>query len=180
MLEAAGRVRDLLAAGKTAEASSLFTDNPLAKLLLKISIRKAATRTPPALAAHLDALAAAGKHQESAEIREGVRAPKASAYDADFDSPQTGRLGHSPGSSTSVADVTAGETAPSGVPAIATDDPKAEAGSFERPELWRPRYRDKADWEEWLTERAAICEYLGGMRRELADRAALKLAGVAP
>ena len=65
------------------------------------------------------------------------------------------------------------------LPALERDDPKAEAGSFEV-EYWRPRYRDRADYDEWFTERAAICEYLGGMRRELADRAALKLAGAPP
>jgi hypothetical protein len=42
---------------------------------------------------------------------------------------------------------------------------------------WRPTYRDKADWLEWWKERAAICEYLGGMSRDDAERAANNLAG---
>ena len=43
--------------------------------------------------------------------------------------------------------------------------------------VWRPAYRDRADWEEWFNERAAICEYLGGMSREEAERTARELAG---
>jgi hypothetical protein len=46
------------------------------------------------------------------------------------------------------------------------------------PELpWRPSYRDRADWLEWWTERAAIFEYEGGMTRDEAERAATNLAG---
>jgi hypothetical protein len=42
---------------------------------------------------------------------------------------------------------------------------------------WRPTYRDRADWEEWWKERAAIFEYLAGMARDEAERAATELAG---
>lgn len=42
---------------------------------------------------------------------------------------------------------------------------------------WRPAYRDRADWLEWWKERAAIYEYLGGMTRDEAERAATELAG---
>ncbi|HET9063752.1 MAG TPA: hypothetical protein VFO62_10725 [Candidatus Binatia bacterium] len=42
------------------------------------------------------------------------------------------------------------------------------------------RARDLADWEEYKIERAAICEYLGGLSREAADRAALIMAGPPP
>lgn len=63
---------------------------------------------------------------------------------------------------------------------IERDDPKAEVGSFERTMPWRPKYRDKADWEEWRHERAAIFEYLGGHDRKAAEFAANKLAGPPP
>lgn len=45
---------------------------------------------------------------------------------------------------------------------------------------WRPAYRDRADWLEWWKERAAVFEYLGGMTREEAERAATELAGPQP
>ncbi|MBA2718952.1 MAG: hypothetical protein H0U52_06895 [Chloroflexi bacterium] len=40
--------------------------------------------------------------------------------------------------------------------------------------------RDRADWDEFRRERAAIFEYLGGHPRELAERMALELSGPAP
>lgn len=43
--------------------------------------------------------------------------------------------------------------------------------------LWRPAYRDQADWREWWAERAAVYEFLGGMDRPAAERAATDLAG---
>lgn len=91
-----------------------------------------------AIVAYVNQLLAAGKVQEANDIVDGRRSPKVDNIDEPeeplmccprfswgdrthdlsckhFDSPQTGRLGHSPGSSTVVASVTAGETAPSGV-----------------------------------------------------------------
>ena len=41
----------------------------------------------------------------------------------------------------------------------------------------RPVFRDREDWLEFWTERAAIFEYLGGMTRDEAERAATRLAG---
>lgn len=43
--------------------------------------------------------------------------------------------------------------------------------------LWRPAYRDQSDWFEWWKERASIYEFLGGMDRSAAERAATDLAG---
>lgn len=43
--------------------------------------------------------------------------------------------------------------------------------------LWRPAYRDQADWLEWWKERASIYEFLGGMDRSSAELAATDLAG---
>lgn len=40
--------------------------------------------------------------------------------------------------------------------------------------------RDRADWEEFFCERAAIFEYLGGHHRSVAEAKARELAGPAP
>jgi hypothetical protein len=45
------------------------------------------------------------------------------------------------------------------------------------PTTAKPRWRDRADWQEWWTERAAIFEFLGGMSRAEAERAATELVG---
>lgn len=45
-------------------------------------------------------------------------------------------------------------------------------------QLLRPDYRDRADWQEWWTERAAVYEFLGGVSRAEAEVAATELAGV--
>ena len=63
------------------------------------------------------------------------------------------------------------------LPALERDNPKDEAGSFE---IARPTFRDRADWDEYRHERAAIFEYLGGMTRKYAEIAANRLAGPPP
>lgn len=40
--------------------------------------------------------------------------------------------------------------------------------------------RSLAEWREYVSERAAICEYLGELSREDADRAAIEMAGPMP
>jgi hypothetical protein len=56
---------------------------------------------------------------------------------------------------------------------------KDEAGSFAPPP--KPfRARDRADWLEYYTERAAIGEYERGMDRTLAEYSARELAGPPP
>lgn len=50
--------------------------------------------------------------------------------------------------------------------------------TYQRDLSFRPRTR--REWREYVTERAAICEYLGGLSRAAADRAALIMAGPEP
>lgn len=50
--------------------------------------------------------------------------------------------------------------------------------NYERDLSFHPRTVE--EWEEYVVERAAICEYLGDMSRAGADRAALIMAGPRP
>lgn len=68
----------------------------------------------------------------------------------------------------------------------AGDIARAQALAFGNAPLADPppaatrRYLDRNDWLEWWTERAAVFEFLGGMSRAEAERAATDLAGTYP
>ena len=53
-----------------------------------------------------------------------------------------------------------------------------EQSAVIQPPVFRPKNR--ADWMDFVTERAAIFEYEGGFPREVAERKALALAGERP
>src|SRR5688572_15458157 len=59
------------------------------------------------------------------------------------------------------------------------DNPKEATANFERPERDYVA-KDRADWEEFYSERAAIFEYVAGDSRQVAEAKARELAGPRP